>query len=70
MQTMLGMSAREALYATTVNSADLLGLPRGRIAAGDVADLLALERDIETDLRALRNPTLVVKSGAIAFQRS
>ena len=70
MQTMLGMSAREALYATTVNSADLLGLPRGRIAAGDVADLLALERDIETDLRALRTPTLVVKSGAIAFQRS
>jgi len=70
MQTMLGMSAREALYATTVNSADLLGLPRGRIAPGAVADLLALESDIETDLRALRTPTLVVKSGAIAFQRS
>lgn len=70
MQSMLGMTAREALYATTVNSAELLGLRRGRLAPGEVADLLVLERDIETDPHALRRPAYVIKSGAIAFHRT
>jgi imidazolonepropionase-like amidohydrolase len=69
MQTMLGMSAREALRATTVGSADLLGLKRGTLGAGDVADLVVLTRDIDADPRAFRDPSFVVKGGAIARER-
>jgi imidazolonepropionase-like amidohydrolase len=70
MQTMLGMSAREALHAATVDGAALLGVRRGRLAAGETADLLLLERDIERDLRALRDPLAVVKGGELAFERA
>lgn len=70
MQTMLGMSAREALHATTVNGAELLGVRRGQLAAGEIGDLMLLERDIELDLRALREPLAVVKSGELAFERA
>jgi imidazolonepropionase-like amidohydrolase len=69
MQTMLGMSAREALRATTVASADLLGIERGTLGPGDVADLLLLQNDIESDARAYRDPAAVVKGGAIVFER-
>jgi len=67
MQSMLGMSAREALRATTVAGAELLGIARGRLAPGDVADLVVLARDIESDARAFRDPLLVVKGGRIEF---
>jgi imidazolonepropionase-like amidohydrolase len=70
MQTMLGMSAREALHATTVGGAELLGVRRGRLAEGEIADLVLLERDIERDLRALREPSAVVKGGELAFERA
>jgi len=69
MQTMLGMTAREALRATTVASADLLGIERGTLGPGDVADLLLLQNDIESDARAYRDPAAVIKGGAIAFER-
>jgi imidazolonepropionase-like amidohydrolase len=59
MHTLLGLTPREALRA-----ADLIGLPRGALTPGDVADLVCLPRDID-DLTALRTPTLVVKDGAI-----
>ena len=65
MQSMLGMTAREALHATTVESARLLGLPRGTLGPGDTADIVVLTRDIESDARAFRDPALVVKNGAI-----
>ena len=67
MQTQLGMSAREALAAATVRAAQLLGLDRGTLEAGDAADLVVLSRDIESDVRAFRDPVAVVKSGALAF---
>ncbi|MGP6189147.1 MAG: amidohydrolase family protein [Vulcanimicrobiaceae bacterium] len=70
MQTMLGLSAREALHAATADGAELLGVPRGRLAAGEVADLLLLDRDIERDLRALREPRGVVKGGLLAYERA
>jgi len=70
MQTMLGMSAREALRATTAGSADLLGLKRGTLGVDDIADLVVLAGDIESDRRAFRDPPFVVKNGAIAFERS
>jgi imidazolonepropionase-like amidohydrolase len=69
MQSMLGMTAREALHAATVASADLLGLERGKLGAGDVADLVLLESNIDDDPRAFRDPALVMKDGAIAFER-
>jgi imidazolonepropionase-like amidohydrolase len=70
MQSMLGMSAREALRATTVGSAALLDLQRGTLGENDVADLVVLARDIDDDPRAFRDPLLVVKGGAIAFERA
>ncbi len=69
MGSMLGMSAREALRATTVESAAVLGIPRGTLAPGDVADLLVLGRDIESDARPLREPLLVVKGGSVVADR-
>jgi imidazolonepropionase-like amidohydrolase len=70
MQTMLGMSAREALRVATLDAAELLGVERGRLQPGDLADLLVLERDIADDARPLRAPAAVVKGGALAFERA
>jgi imidazolonepropionase-like amidohydrolase len=69
LQTMLGMSAREALFTVTASAADLLGVARGRLKPGETADLLVLDRDIEEDSRALRDPKLVIQSGRIAHER-
>jgi len=66
MQSMLGMNAREALYAATASAADLLGVRRGRLQQGEVADLVLLERDIDADPHAFRDPKAVVKAGVIA----
>ncbi len=69
MQSMLGMSPREALRAATLASAELLGVERGMLEPGDVADLLVLGSDIDADPHALRDPLFVVKGGAIAHER-
>ena len=69
MQSMLGMSAREALRTATFAAADLLGLERGILDSGAVADLLLLDAEIESDSRPLRAPLAVVKDGAIAHER-
>jgi imidazolonepropionase-like amidohydrolase len=63
MQEMLGMSAREALHTTTVGSAALLGVPRGTLAPGEIADLVLLPKDIESDARPYRKPLAVMKRG-------
>jgi imidazolonepropionase-like amidohydrolase len=70
MQTVLGMNAREALAATTVGSADLLGIRRGKVIPGEVADLVVLAKDPDDDLRAFRSPRMVVRGGAVAFERA
>ncbi|MBD5636130.1 MAG: amidohydrolase family protein, partial [Candidatus Eremiobacteraeota bacterium] len=69
MQSMLGMSAREALHASTVGAADLLGLERGTLAPGAHADLVLLAHDIASDARPYREPLAVIKNGAVAFER-
>jgi imidazolonepropionase-like amidohydrolase len=69
MQSMLGMTAREALRAATVGSAGLLGVKRGTLGPDDVADLLVLASDIDASPYALRDPLVVIKSGAIAHER-
>ncbi len=68
MQTLLGISAREALRIATVHAASLLGIDRGLIRAGAVADLVLLASDIEGDARPYRDPVAVLKSGAIAAE--
>jgi imidazolonepropionase-like amidohydrolase len=70
MQSMLGMSAREVLRATTVDSATVLGIDRGTLVPGAVADLVVLASDIESDARPYRDPLAVVKAGRIAFARA
>ena len=65
MQTMLGMSARQALRTATVAGADLLGIDRGTLGIGHVADLVLLRSAIESDARPYRAPVAVVKAGAL-----
>jgi len=65
MQSMLGMSPHDVLHATTVQSAAVLGIARGTLGAGDVADLVVLAHAIDSDARPYREPVLVIKSGAI-----
>lgn len=64
MQTMLGMSPREALRTATVASAELLGISRGILEQGAVADLIVLASDIDGDARPYRTPVAVLKAGA------
>jgi imidazolonepropionase-like amidohydrolase len=65
MQSMLGMSARDALYTATVCSAELLGVERGKLGVGDFADLVVLTGEIDAEARAFREPAVVIKSGRI-----
>lgn len=67
MHSMLGMTPREVLRAATVTAADLLGVRRGTLAPGEVADLVVLDQDIDDGLSALREPRVVVKSGEIVM---
>ncbi|MBV9233916.1 MAG: amidohydrolase family protein [Candidatus Eremiobacteraeota bacterium] len=65
MSSLLGMTAQQALHAATSVAAELVGLHRGVLAVGEPGDLLLLRRDAGEDLRALREPQLVLKGGAI-----
>ena len=69
MQSVLGMSAGQALSAATKVAGELLGVDAGVIAVGRPADLLALDSELEGDTFALRDPALVLKAGTIAFDR-
>jgi len=69
MHTMLGMSPREVLRAATVTAAELLGVARGTLGPGDVADLIVLDRDIDDDIRALADPVVVIKDGIVVHRR-
>jgi imidazolonepropionase-like amidohydrolase len=65
MQSVIGMSARQALHAATEVAAELVGLHKGILALGEPADLVLLDRDAGEDLRALRCPKHVIKGGAL-----
>jgi len=65
MWAMLGMTPQQALHAATNVAAELIGLHKGLLAVGEPADLLLLSRDAGEDVRALREPQLVFKNGAI-----
>ncbi len=69
MSTVLGMSPQQALTAATATAAQLIGVDAGVLAVGRPADLLLLAGDAGSDVRALREPRVVVKGGAIAHER-
>jgi imidazolonepropionase-like amidohydrolase len=62
-----GMSPASALVAATSGNASYFrqGERIGRIRAGLVADVIAVEGDPAADIRSLRRVTLVMKSGRI-----
>ncbi len=64
MHEVLGMSAQQALHAATAVAAELIGLHRGVLAAGEPADVLMLASDIGRNLRTLSSPAAVMKGGA------
>ncbi len=63
MVTMLGMTPRQALTAATATASELL-------RADTAGDLLLLDGDAGTDVRALRAPRVVIKAGTVAFERA
>jgi imidazolonepropionase-like amidohydrolase len=70
MTQMLEMTPREALHCATQISGELLGLEVGTLAQGATADLLLLDRDLETDAKGLFTPRMVVKAGRIVCERA
>jgi imidazolonepropionase-like amidohydrolase len=65
MWSLLGMTPQQALHAATSVAAELVGLHNGLLAVGEPADLLLLRADAGQDVRALREPLLVLKGGLI-----
>lgn len=68
MRTMLDMTPTEVLRAATVDAAGLLGLDRGTLGPGAVADLVVLDHDIDHE-GAFDAPAVVVKDGRIVYRR-
>ncbi|KFI53940.1 metal-dependent hydrolase family protein [Bifidobacterium biavatii] len=62
-----GFSAAEAIHAATRMNAEILGVDgvTGAIEVGKTADLLVLDTDPLLDLRALRQPAMVVAAGHV-----
>jgi imidazolonepropionase-like amidohydrolase len=61
-----GMDTLDALISATAGNADILRLEdRGRIAAGLLADLIAVDGDPSRDISALREVRLVMKDGKL-----
>src|SRR5579871_5814741 len=65
MWALLGMTPQQALHAATNVAAELVGLHKGILAIGEPADALLLRADAGEDVRALREPQLVLKAGLI-----
>ena len=64
--TRIGLSRREALAAATTNLHEVFGFEGvGVIEEGGRADLVLVDSDPTLDLRALREPTLVVAGGRL-----
>ena len=65
MHSIMGMTPQQALHAATATAAELVGLHRGILAPGEPADLLLLEADIGSNVRALRSLQAVFKNGQL-----
>ena len=62
-----GMKPVEALQAATINASQLLGIADqvGTIEAGKAADIVAVNGDPLTDIKAVNNVVLVMKGGEV-----
>jgi imidazolonepropionase-like amidohydrolase len=62
-----GMKQVEALQAATINASQLLGIADqvGTIEAGKAADIIAVNGDPLTDIKAINNVVLVMKAGEV-----
>lgn len=72
LMTGLGMSPAAALLAGTRESAKLLGVDKetGTLEAGKVADIVAVPRNVLTDIHATENPVFVMHLGHIVLQKT
>jgi imidazolonepropionase-like amidohydrolase len=61
----LGMSAAQALLASTADAAAVINVPAGAIRAGLSADLALLATSPLDDIAALRTPVGVIKNGRL-----
>ncbi len=68
--TRIGFSNLEALRCATINNAKILKMNDsiGTITAGKLADLVVLGKDPLQDIKACREPMLVIKGGAVMYQ--
>ena len=61
-----GMTPLEAIRAATTGAADLLGVAdRGAIAAGKLADLVAVPGDPLKDVKVMEQVSFVMKDGTV-----
>jgi len=62
-----GMKPVEALQAATINASQLLGIADqvGTIEPGKAADIVAVNNDPLTDIKAINNVVLVMKAGEV-----
>jgi imidazolonepropionase-like amidohydrolase len=62
-----GMTPLQALRTATVNAARMLGAEQdlGLVASGKYADLIALDADPVSNIRALRTISVVIKGGEV-----
>ena len=64
-----GMKPLDAIRAGTINGAELLGVDdRGVIAAGRLADLVAVRGNPLEDIRATERIVFVMKGGSVVLQ--
>jgi imidazolonepropionase-like amidohydrolase len=62
-----GLTPLQAIVAGTANAAKLLGWDSqvGTLAAGKLADIVAVPGDPTADITALQRPTFVMKNGVV-----
>ncbi len=62
-----GMKPIDAIQASTVNAADLIGMPGkvGALETGHYADLIAVNGDPLSDVKVLENVKFVLKGGTV-----
>jgi imidazolonepropionase-like amidohydrolase len=72
LMTDLGMSPGAALLAGTRESAKLLGVEAdvGTLEAGKVADIVAVQGNVLSDIRATEHPVFVMHLGHVVLQKT